>query len=310
MSNTFFGRDWRVVVQRQGTVIGGVGVLPATVVRAPIRIQFTVTKHLASAPNTLDLRITNLAEETRRQLKERDAQVRLEAGYADDWTTSVTAGRVLPTLFLGNARTIDHVREGPDWVTHIQCGDGEVTSAFANVSRTWGPGQTVADVAADLAKTLRDFASDIDVQGFLGQIAAGQLEGSTAVFQHGKSIAGNALFALQALLPKHQVSIQSGELRVLRAPTGGATAGTSSSPEILLSAESGLIGSPEHGSPDHSGLPTVLKSRSLLIARVHPGDRIKLISQQFFGIYQVMRVVHTGDSAGPVWHSDYELRPL
>jgi hypothetical protein len=282
---------------------------------APIRIQFTATKNLATAPNTLDLRITNLAEGTRRQLKERDAQVQLEAGYTDDWTTTADGRRVLPTLFLGNARTIDHVREGPDWVTHIQCGDGEVTSAFAQLSWTWGAGQTVADVARKLAETLKDFAGDVDVSSFLAQLkipagTQGAVEGADRILQHGKSIAGNAMFELQALFPKHQVSIQTGELRVLRAPTGGVQPGVSSSSVILLSPETGLIGSPEHGTPDHSGLPTVLKARSLLIARAHPGDQVALRSAQFDGTYQAMKVTHVGDSAGPIWQSDYELRPL
>jgi hypothetical protein len=206
VSKTFFGRDWRVLVQRQGQILGGQGVVPATEVLAPIRIQFTATKNLATAPNTLDLRITNLAEGTRRQLKDRDAQVQLEAGYTDDWMT-VDGRRVLPTMFQGNARTIDHVREGPDWVTRIQCGDGEVTAAFSQISRTWGPGTVVGDVARDLAQALKDFpGSDVDISSFLGQLAEtdplNQVEGAKAVLQHGKSVAGNTLFELQALFPE------------------------------------------------------------------------------------------------------------
>jgi hypothetical protein len=80
---------------------------------------------------------------------------------------------------------------------------------------------------------------------------------------------------------------------------------------VLLSPASGLIGSPELGSPDHSGLPSVLKAKSLLIARVQPGDRVNIESAHVSGFFQVMKVVHTGDSASPTsWHTDYELRPL
>jgi len=308
VSNLFI-RDWRVRAQLKGAppMIAN-GAQMGADIRAPVRVQFTVTKTLHIAPNTMDLKVTNLSPANRRQMRDASSLVIFEAGY-----TPPTGQSTKAILFQGIARTVDHAREGPDWVTHIQCADGELGYRFAWANYSFGPGTAYWQVATTIVKQLQAYDNSVSIQGFLDQLnmASTPLFASGGrVFQHGDVYQGNALIRLQQIFPDFDISIQTGELRALKRPSPTSQAGLSKVSTVLLSPGSGLIGSPEHGSPDKSGRDSIIRVRALLQPKLQPGDPVTIQSAQFDGSYRVEKVTHSGDSAGLPWYSDLDLRVI
>lgn len=290
----FFGR-------RAAVTVGRAAPLLAVRAASPLRIQFRVEKQLYTPPNTADISITNLSEDTRRGMQQTGAEVILEAGYAD----AADADGHYPLLFHGDARTIDHIRHGTEWVTRIQCGDGEVGYRYAQANLSRPPGTAKADVAKALAQALQP--SGIDVSAFLGQLG-GALQFEVPDLAGGYAAQGNALEEFQKLAAPEGwiVSIQNGQLQVVT--TKGTTLGQQTVP--LISAETGMLGSPEHGSPDKNGLESILKVSSLLLPQLVPGNLFKLEAEGNAGNYRAQKVVHTGDTHGGDWKTEIEAWPM
>jgi hypothetical protein len=92
---------------------------------------------------------------------------------------------------------------------------------------------------------------------------------------------------------------------VVLLPDGGFTAEEA----VLLTPATGLIGSPEHGTPDKKHAASVLKARSLLQPAIKPCKRVVIRSQSISGTFCVQKVTHHGDTAGGDWYSDLEALP-
>jgi len=266
-----------------------------------LHLRFKSEKTLLGTPNTLELVIYNLASTTRKRMQEQGSYVQLNAGYQSDFPN-------LPLVFKGNARTIDHVRRGPDWETRIQCGDGETAYRFGVASKSWGPGTTAAFIATYLAQQITQGDIDpfsnnsrIDISYFLTRVNS--LAYPQTAFAYGFAIQGNAFEELQRLLgPKYTLSIQDGELRALQAADGVNSV-------YVLSAKTGLIGSPEHSTPNLAGQPPLLKLNTLLNPRIKPGDIVNVDSMRFQGNFRVQAVSHLGDLGANDWSSEIHGTP-
>ena len=256
-----------------------------------MRLVFQAKKTYRPDPATLDLKIYNLAPATRSKLSGVAAPpVILVAGH-----TAATQ-----VIFSGRARTIDHVREGPDWVTHIQSGDGE--QAFSQFgAASFGPGAKLADVVKELAGQ-----AGIEAKDAVAQLRRGDLVGGSKTFLQGYTAAGRSVLDLDRVLKSASIewSIQDGVLQLVN--PGKAT----QAPAYVLSADSGLIGSPDHGAPGPNGEPPLLKAKCLLNGGITPARAIKLESVSRSGFYRVETVQHTGDTHGQDWTSSIEATAL
>jgi hypothetical protein len=256
-----------------------------------LRIRFRATKTLTSDPNTLDLEITNLASSTRAKMQKKRAAVIVVAGYKG--TSEV--------IFSGDARSTDHARQGAEWVTHIQCGDGEKAYTRSVSAFSLAPGAGVAEVLKRLVSDLPVASKDA-----LSAIGRGDFELAFRTFQQGFTSQGKTVRELERALSVHGIdwSIQDGKLQLLQ--------GRKSTKEsaVLLSPKTGLIGSPDHGSPEKPGMPQFLKMQSLLQPSIRPGRAIRLESESFNGDYRAEKVMHAGDSHGQEWTTSIEARPL
>jgi hypothetical protein len=90
-------------------------------------------------------------------------------------------------IFQGDARTIDHVRDGAEWITHIQCGDGERAYQFARFAESFAPGTAIADVIRACARALAINTGNLDEV-----LAAGGFRGNLTQFAHGYTAHGKA----------------------------------------------------------------------------------------------------------------------
>lgn len=247
-----------------------------------LRVQFKIKKTLKKDPNTAEIIITNLNEDSRAQMKKKGARVILLAGY----------GNVLQQVFQGDARRINHEHKRPDWETKIQCGDGEESLLNARCSESFKPGANWKDVVKKVAKQLVTDRGNLDAA--TAQISDAFLNGYTA---HGRAANElDKLFKGRGL----DWSIQDGRLQVL------GLSEVNSDSVTVLKPDTGLVGSPEFGTAQKNKGPEVLRARSLLQPQLRPGARIRVESEAVKGYFKLIEAVHTGDTASQPWYSDVE----
>lgn len=255
-----------------------------------LRVKFKFRRTLRKEPNTAEISIYNINKDHRAAMNARYDQVTLEAGYADG----------IGLIFSGQARTIDHVREGVDWVTKIQIGDAEVPYRYGRKAQSYAPGVGILQVAKDLI-------------GTLGPMTAGSpaviAQALTGVFQSGYAVHGPAAGELSRVLRGSGLewSIQHGKVQVL--PIGKANTETA----VLLTPQTGLVGSPAWGTPEPS-LPRMsnhtLKFKALIQPTLNPGALASIQSASAKGLFRIQSIEGTGDTHGSSdWILDCEGSP-
>lgn len=246
------------------------------------RVSFKVKKGLAKEPNTAEILISNLAEATRSKLQKKGARVILQAGYKDN--TQV--------IFIGDLRSGTQVRQGATWISKLECGDGEEKFRRARISESFAAGVKAKDVIKRVAKTLVTDTGNLDD-------AVASVQGE---FSAGYSAFGSSQRELDKLLRSQGLSysIQDGRLQVL------APDASTQDSAIDLGPATGLIGSPEFASPTEKKKAGHVKLKSLLQGRFKPGVKVNLDSAALKGLVRLVRVEHSGDTAGGDWFSDLE----
>jgi hypothetical protein len=250
-----------------------------------LRVKFKITKSLAKDPNTAEVVVYNLAETTRARMQKQAAKVVVRAGYLN------TVGQI----FVGDSHSIEHTREGSDWVTKIQCGDGARSLTQARVSQSFGAGSTVNDVVGAVGKV-----AGFDVTQLLG---AGKLKAlQQRQFTGGYAAHGPAGDVLDRLLRGAGVewSVQDGKLQVLERGRG------STERIVELDSTHGLVGSPTYATAEKRGRKAVLKFKALLSSEIRPGRRLAFTSAEFGGVHRVLKVTHSGDTHGGEWYTEGE----
>lgn len=249
-----------------------------------LRVSFRVVRTTRKEPNTADISIWNLSEETRSSLQDRALTILLEAGYQDD----------LKSLYLGDLSKTSHRHEGPDWISTIQSGDGLTLSA-SRYLRSFSQGTAVKEA-------LKGILTELGAAGesALAAIRRGDLAGAEEKLLNGIALAGPTPEAIQKLAAGAglEFSIQDGQIQLL--DQGKATADEA----VFLSSTTGLIGSPQ---PGEKG---IVRARSLLNGSIRPAGRIVIDSRFIDGVFRVEKVEHSGDNFGGDWYTDIEAKPL
>lgn len=253
-----------------------------------LRIGFHVKKSLSKEPNTAEIKLFNLNEDTRHKMQAKGTPFILSAGYEGS----------IGVIFSGKTRTVDHVRDGADWVTHIKSGDGETAYQFQRFSKSYGPGTSIRQVITECAAALA--LNPGNLQAALAQ----PLRGNVTQFVHGYTAHGNAIDILDRLLKSagFTVSVQNGALQVLRGSQ------PVQAQAVLLTPATGLVGSPEHATPEKKGSAPRLKLESLLQPQIVCGGLVAVRAEQVNGTYRVENLEHVGDTHSSEWLTKMELR--
>lgn len=253
---------------------------------ADLRVQFQVRKDLAKGPNTCDVTITNMKQETRVDLETKPLLVQLEAGYDN----------VSRFLFAGDLVFAMTKMDGPNWHTLLQLRDGDCHFRWARMNKSYGNNVSVRQVVKDAAKSM-------------GLALPAHLEKDPAlddVFKNGTLAYGPTRDVLTTHLAPYGYSwsIQNGQLRILRDDR------THADTYKEINEEMGMIGTPEFGSPPKSGKPPHVTVNMLLYPELMPGDKVLLTSRYKTGYLKVIAVDHKGDTHGDEWTTTAELKPL
>lgn len=280
-----FGRVCRVIIGRPQADYRTLA--PDAIEVEGLRTQFHVVRTGSKEPNTAEVSVWNLSPTHRALAQAKGSKIILLAGYEDAFRQ----------VFAGDVRTVDQTRDGAHWITKIGAGDGERAYLYARVSESFAPGSPASVVGARLITLLGLDPGD----------AVDRLAAVDRAFTQGYSARGSVSRELDRLLTGLGLtwSVQDGRLQVL-APGESVRPSTS----IELSPSSGLVGSPEHGSPTEKGGPGVLRAKSLLQPDLKPGVRFALVAELAKGNYVAGKTEHAGDTAGGEWYTTVEATPL
>lgn len=264
-----------------------VATLPEAAIIDGLRVKFTVKRTLDPSPNESTIQVFNLSPHRRAELQRKGTKVVLQAGYEDG----------VGQIFSGDARRVENIHEGPNWITKFTLGDGERAFKFARLSETFAPGATVETVVRALAGAMKLDPGNA-VEATRAAVGPGGLDQyATGYAFHGRAADGlNEVFRSLGLT----WSIQDGRLQVLR------RADVAVGETVLVSPSSGLIGSPAFGTPKEKDQEPRLTVKSLLQPSVRCGGRIAVESRAVKGQFKVHTLTHEGDTAGGEWYSVIE----
>ena len=227
-----------------------------------LRIRFKAVKNEESKPNTMEIEVFNLSEKSRSLLEGKNTSLVLEAGY--DGSTSV--------IFKGNITRVNHELEEADIISKIEAADGGSRYRKARIEKGIPPGAKTKQVIDELVKSLG--------------LTQGPILGvPNTQYANGISLSGLAKDRLDDVCRKNRLqwSIQDGVVQII------PEAETTQDSAVLVSPDSGLIGSPTR-------TKTGVEFKMLLQPNLRPGRKVKLESRFIKGEFKVSRVDHSGDS--------------
>ena len=288
-----FDRVYRLLVGKKGQSQG--------LEISELRIQFDIEKTAKKNPNKSSIKIYNLVKSTREELEKPDTRCLLYAGYKDG------DGALL--LFSGSVTFAWSKFELPDIVTELELGDGAAEIRDTTISVGYGKNVKSTQILNDVAKKM-------------GVALTLPSDAPERAWENGLSYYGSARTLLDKVTKGTGLewSIQNGNLQVIKAGMVTTRQG------IVLSSDSGLIGSPERERKAKEGTAEVKDSKkkkqtvktaakhydgwsvkTLLLPQLNPGDRVKLESRDVNGVFRIQEIKHSGDSHGGDWQSEMKL---
>jgi hypothetical protein len=257
-----FGRQFRLEL---GSGTAGIAI-------DNLRVSWEIKKSSDPKPNPGKIRIWNMSREHMNLLVSKQYnRARLLVGYNE-----------LRQIYLGDIIRASAVRDNLDFITELECGDGDEAYKHSHVSLSLAAGTTDQQAFTELAKTMPGVLT-----GAAGFITKRKLP-------RGKVLSGNTRDHLTALAANHQAdwSIQDGELVMLPAKQ------VLPDEAVLLSESTGMIGSPE--ATDDGLEITSLVNPDLRIGGV---VKVESIVTAYNGVFKITTIEYNGDLMGSNWYS-------
>jgi hypothetical protein len=211
------------------------------------------------------------------------ATIQIDAGYV---------GGQSSTIFMGDVRTHNTVREGANLVTDMGAGDGEKAIQHARIVQSFHKGSTLPQILTALVTAL-----GVD-PGNTGQAIA-KLTPFGSMFTMGTVLSGSASREMTRVLSSvgYNWSVQNGKLQILAIKD--IVAGVA----LSLTPFTGLLDSP---TIDKDGY---LNCKCLMIPDVFPGRLCVLTSESLQGQYRIEETTHAGDTHGQDWTIEIKAKP-
>jgi hypothetical protein len=271
--------------------------------------KFTVRRGDIQTPNSVDVRIYNVSDNTAKQLMQGMGAAGVVPGSGEFAQLSLSAGYQNSSqyglVFQGTIVQVRRGRESPaDTYVDIRAADGDEAYNFAVINQTLAagstPGQHIGAVATALGVQ----------QGYIPPLPETQLP-------RGKAVYGMARDVMRDIARTHDLnwSIQDGKLQAV--PLAAYMPG----PVTVLTSATGMIGWPEQTA---NGIHVkALLNPNIRIGGVVQIDNKSILAYQFplgvldqqiqkdlvprvdaDGYYVVYVAEHTGDTRGNEWYTD------
>ena len=259
------------------------------------RIRFKVERSVESKSNKAQCSIENLARGTQGKL---DAiskpEFEIEAGYRD----------LSGIVFKGKAVLIAHEPKETGTTTTIQAADGLVEIS-RHVSASLPAKTDATTLIATIAKQI-----GVSAEKALAQFKKGEFAQGADIFIKGITLSGTGKSELDKLARTYGFdwSIQNEELtltfpkQVIESIETGAV--------VRLSENTGMINGPVRIYDKDKPKDFLIKVKSLLRAEFVPHGGVLIESANYNDVFQVRKVVHTGDSQEGEFSSELECRKV
>jgi hypothetical protein len=270
-----------------------------------MRVKFTIGNNDADAPNTAEVRVYNLSDQTTKQaMKEFDSVV-LDAGYENNHAI----------IFRGTIKQFRRGKESNvDSFLDILAADNDLGYNFGFLNQTFAPGVTPRQIIDACAKAM-NCTVDPNVDKVIDGV---QATGGVMLNPRGKVAFGLARSYMRdiAVTFNARWSIQNGQVTLI--PLSGYLPGEA----VKINSLTGMIGIPEATSDG-------IQVRVLLNPQIRIGGSIQInnkditqsqIRDRFFpgyksqtfianvasgdGFYRVLVAEHKGDTRDQTWYTD------
>lgn len=267
-----FGRNYQIYVQPDAAaaaINGNTNALPINIA-LPFTLELDITRNIQNSANTCQLRIWNLAQGTRNQIRFD------RTNYAVNRGVILKAGYGLnpAVVFSGNITQAWSVREGVNYVTTIECFVGGAAYINAHYDRVWAAGTPIQAIVQDMVSSLSSYGISVGAIGSYLGVLPMQTTISGNTMELLKTYTGGAAFIDQLKAN----CLNNGEYI---ANLGGITTVTS---------DSGLLGTPIQEQ-------LLLTFDMIFEPRLNPGQLVVLQSlteNNFNGTYKCISVKHRG----------------
>lgn len=297
--NRMWGRNLRIEFGKRGTLLKQLD---------DIGVNFNIEKNSEQQNhNPASIEIYNLTTNSREILAQtKECVVRIYVGYGDD----------IVLLYAGDVIKSNSVRESNTWVTKIEGGEGYTSFVSSEVNKTFSAGSSIADVIKYMTSTFITLN-----KGYMDELPSGAIPKAFTA-------SGNTKDVLAKFLRKYDYEflVNNGEYFVLKK-------GQTVDPNrvLLITGESGLVGSPENISvqskktkeekkaireakkadPENYVAPiNGIKFKTLINPQIRPGLQIKLESRQISGYFKVKKVVFRGSNLTSDWYAEVEAKKV
>jgi hypothetical protein len=269
-----------------------------------LRIKFSVKRSDTATPNTADIRVYNIEEQTALRIRKEFTKVLLQGGYQGNHGV----------IFQGNIKQVIIGRESAtDTFIDIIAGDGDQAYNFAIVNQTLSKGST--------QKNQVDAA--VGSMAAHGVTAGHMSDTPTTQLPRGKVMFGNSRDYLRTIAQTNNStwSIQNGKVTFVA--TKSYLPGTA----VKISSTTGMVGTPQQTNDG-------VNVKVLMNPNINPSGRVQIdtssILQQKLnfqqvaaaqgntstinnltprnlnadGSYYVLVLEHVGDTRGPEWYTN------
>lgn len=258
-----------------------------------LRIVFDIKKNDRLTPNSADIKVYNLADDTADRIVRRFTRIQLEAGYGDD----------MGLIYSGTVIQIIKRREGVDSVLEFTAGDGDMAYTYGFVNCTQGAGATPAD---SLRTARASLGGGLD-EGVITPSAAGQkLPRGKVFFTPFKTAAARLGRSMGS-----DVYMDNGKLMAV--PRRGYL----SKKAVELSPDTGLVGAATQtidgvkcrcllNSSLTIGALIYIDQEHVQQARLDEAQKNKKNAAKRGGYYRLISCRYVGDSGGQDWYCDLD----
>lgn len=250
-------------------------------------MTFNVASSLRPEPNTAELSIWNLNEDSRAAVVKKEIPVLIEAGYAK------TPGEI----FKGYLRDGTSENKGQDFVTTLISGDGDQAWRDSRVAESFAKGSKIDDVIKVLFTRL---GPTVHAQNAIEAVKKGKFREALTEFTKGTVLYGKTVEELDKLIKskKMQWFIEGGQVQVIDRDKYVP------GPAFKLSHNTGLVGSPQVGEG------STIKITALLQPAMRLGRALVLDSDSAKGTFRIEKLTHNGDTASQNFYTLIEARAV
>jgi hypothetical protein len=259
-----------------------------------LRIRFSTRSGDLQTPNSADIRIYNLSEETAQQVQREFTRIVLQAGYVDNFGV----------IFDGTIKQFRRGREsGTDTYLDVFAGDGDAAYNYAVVNKTLAAGSTTRDRVSACSDSMAEHGVS---EGHIPELGGPRLPRGQVLYGMARDY-----MRVSGQSSDTSWSIQDGKITMI--PRDSYLPGEA----IVLTAKTGLVGTPEQTQDG-------IKARCLLNPQIGIGRRVKIDNRSILrakvdmsytainmlpkvssdGFYRVLLREYSGDTHGTDWYTD------